>query len=172
MFRYIIGACFLLACVGVFFVMRWGWRARGRRQSDIALPTPAPDQLSAAHIETDLFYVATSKASDRLDRIVTGGLGFRARAVVTVHDEGVVLDLAGGHPILIATADLRSVARATWTIDRVVEPDGLIQLGWRLGDLDVDTFLRDSDDPRPLVDAITQLIPTAGTATTRGDITP
>jgi hypothetical protein len=92
---------------------------------------------------------------------------------VSVHPEGVVLDIAGTQPILIERDHLRDVGRATWTIDRVVEADGLIQLGWRLGDLDVDTFLRDSDDPRILVEAIRELLPTTITGqTTTGETTP
>jgi hypothetical protein len=160
MTRWLIGAGFLLVCVGIYFLMRWGWVHRGRRQSGIARPTLAPADLGECLAERDLFYVSTTKASDRLDRIVIGGLGFRGRAAVSVHPEGVVLDIAGERPILIERSTLRSVGRATWTIDRVVETDGLVQLGWRLGDLDVDTYLRDSDDPRDLVAAIRTMIPT------------
>jgi hypothetical protein len=169
---WVIGAAFLLACGAVYLLMRRGWKRRGARQSGLARPIPAPADLTEPRFSTDIFYVATADATNRLDRIVVGGLGFRARAVVEVHDEGVVLDIAGTTPILIPRSDLREVGRATWTIDRVVEANGLVQLGWRLGDLDVATFLRDSDDPRPLVDAITSLIAPADTAPTRGDTTP
>ncbi|MGA1811756.1 hypothetical protein VH571_05155 [Frondihabitans sp. 4ASC-45] len=162
MIRWLIGAGFLVAAVGIYFWMRAGWLARRRRQADVTRPTPAPASAELGELlaERDLFYVATTKASDRLDRIVVGGLGFRGRAVVSVHPDGVVLDIAGEPPILIARADLRDVGRSTWTIDRVVETDGLIKLGWRLGDLDVDTYLRDSDDPRELVAAVSTLIST------------
>jgi hypothetical protein len=163
----LILAGFLVVAIAAFFVMRAGWRRRTRRQSGIVAPTPAPspDDLGGALVERDLFYVSTTRSDDRLDRIVVGGLGFRARAVVSVHPEGVVLDIAGTTPILIAREQLRDVGRATWTIDRVVEEDGLVQLGWRLGDLDVDTYLRDSDDPRPLVDAIRTMITPTGEKT-------
>jgi hypothetical protein len=159
MYRWVIGGCFILACVIVWFVMRSGWKRRGKRQAGIARPTPAPADLGLESASRDLFYVATSRTGDPLDRIVVPGLAFRGRAVVSVHPEGVVLDIAGTQPILIERRNLREVGRATWTIDRVVEPDGLIQLGWRLGDLDVDTYLRDSDDPRILLSAIRELIP-------------
>lgn len=161
----LILTAFLLGGVALFLLMRAGWRRRGRGQAGIARPAPAPDTLGDTLAERDLFYVSTTKADDRLDRIVIGGLGFRGRAVVSAHPEGVVLDIAGESPILIATHDLRSIGRATWTIDRVVESDGLIQLGWRLGDLDVDTYLRDNDDPRALVDAIRSIIPSTGEKT-------
>lgn len=166
MIRWVIGAGFLVVFVAMFFLMRAGWSGRRRRQAGIALPQPAPENLGTALAEADLFYVATSKADDRLDRIVVGGLGFRGRAFVSVHPEGVVLDIAGVAPLLIDLDSLRSIGRATWAIDRVVETDGLLQLGWRLGDLDVDTYLRATDDPRDLVDAISTVITTTGKKTT------
>jgi hypothetical protein len=174
---WLIGAGFLLACIAVFFVMRAGWKRRGRRQADVVRPTLAPreDDLDPALLTRDLFYVATTRAADRLDRIVIGGLGFRGRAVVTVHAQGVVLDIAGERPILIAAADLTSVGRSTWTIDRVVETDGLVRLGWRLGDLDVDSYLRDSDGSAALISAIAGIVPGGSAPTsapTRGDTTP
>ena len=165
MTRWLIGAGFLLVCVGIYLLMRWGWKRRGRRQTGITRPTLAPADLGECLAERDLFYVSTTKASDRLDRIVIGGLGFRGRALVSAHPEGVVLDIAGERPILIERSNLREIGRSTWTIDRVVEKDGLVRLGWRLGDLDVDTYLRDSDDPRDLVAAIRNLIITTGEKT-------
>jgi hypothetical protein len=158
-------AGFLVLAVALFFVMRAGWRSRARRQSGIAKPTLAPADLGECLAERDLFYVSTTRAGDQLDRIVVGGLGFRGRATVTVHPEGVVLDIAGLRPVLIERSAVRDIGRATWTIDRVVEPDGLLQLGWRLGDVDVDTYLRDSDDSRELVAAIRNMITPTGEKT-------
>lgn len=166
MTRWLIGGGFLVLFVAVFFLMRAGWYGRRRRQADVTRPTPAPADLGATIAERDLFYVSTTRAPDRLDRIVIGGLGFRGRAVVSVHSEGVVLDIAGESPILIERESLRDIGRATWTIDRVVEDDGLIRLGWRLGDLDVDTYLRDNDEPEALVDAIRHMITSTGEKTT------
>jgi hypothetical protein len=99
---------------------------------------------------------------------VVGGLGFRGRAVISVHREGVRLEIAGEPAKLVRASSIRDVGRATWTIDRVVETDGLVLVAWSLGDTDVDTYLRVTDDPRPLVDAvrtITTSAPTAGTTT-------
>ncbi|ROQ41035.1 hypothetical protein EDF46_0402 [Frondihabitans sp. PhB188] len=172
MIRWLIGAGFLLLFVAFFLLMRAGWKGRGRRQAGITAPTLAPQfllsesALQAATAVSDLFYVATTKAADRLDRIVVGGLGFRGRAIVSVHSQGVVLDIAGSEALLIAAADLRDVGRSTWTIDRVVETDGLIRLGWRLGDLDVDTYLR-SDEPDELLAAIRTMLAAQATDTTQ-----
>ena len=163
---WIIGGCFILACIAIWFWMRAGWIARRRRQVGMAHPTPAPTELGDAVVESDLFYVATTVMGDQLDRVAVGGLGFRGRAVVSVHPEGVVLDIAGESPILLERAAIQRVDRATWAIDRVVESDGLIMITWQLGDQLVDTYLRDTIAPAALVAAIRELITTTGEKTT------
>ena len=154
-----IGLGILVLLAALIWQMARSWRARGRRQSDIALPEIAPSVLGSTRVETDGFYVATSRAGDPLDRIVVGGLGFRGRAVVSVHPEGVRLEIAGEPAKLIRASSIRDVGRATWTIDRVVETDGLVLVAWALGDVDVDTYLRVTDDPRPVVDALRSIVP-------------
>jgi hypothetical protein len=88
------------------------------------------------------------------------GLGYRARATVETAPSGVVLDLAGRGPVFIPKAAIRGVGRATWTIDRVVDTDGLIFLRWVLGTTEIDSYLR-STDPDRLVAALTPLAPEA-----------
>ncbi|MBD8703440.1 hypothetical protein SOM11_03220 [Frigoribacterium sp. CFBP9039] len=161
-----IGLGVLVLLAALLWQMARSWRARGRRQSDIALPEIAPDGLGTPSIETDGFYVATSRAGDPLDRIVIGGLGFRGRAGVSVHVEGVRLEIAGEPAKLIRASSIRDVGRATWTIDRVVEEGGLVLIAWTLGETDVDTYLRIVDDPTAVVDGIRGIIPTAPRAGT------
>ena len=106
----------------------------------------------------DLLYVATTRAGAPLDRITIAGLGFRARAVVQTAPEGIVLDLAGRGPVFIPRSAVRGVGRATWTIDRVVDQDGLIFVRWVLGTTEIDSYLR-STNPDRLVSALTPLAP-------------
>ncbi|NRD25966.1 hypothetical protein [Frigoribacterium sp. VKM Ac-2836] len=168
MSQWIIAALILVGVGLLIGLMARSWRARGRRQSDIPAPDRAPDDLSEPAVAVDAFYVATSRGGDPLDRVVVHGLGFRGRAVVSVHTEGVRLEIAGEPAVLIRASSLRGVDRATWTIDRVVERDGLVLVGWSLGDVDLDTYLRITDDPAPVVDAIRPLVPTApGAGTTK-----
>jgi len=70
------------------------------------------------------------------------GLGFRARVEVSVHDEGLVLALRGTEPVFLPRGALRGAGRATWAIDRVVEPGGLVVLDWVLDELSLDSYLR------------------------------
>jgi hypothetical protein len=142
----------------VFVGLGLGWRARRRRQA--ALPTLAtpPSGLGPALAVADGFYVATTRADAPTDRIAVRGLGFRARATVAVHPEGVVLSIAGQPDAFVPTSSIAGVGRATWTIDRVVGKDGLVFVRWSLGDLLVDTNFRVSD-PDALIAALTTIAP-------------
>ncbi|MEO5922179.1 MAG: hypothetical protein ABIQ01_13650 [Pseudolysinimonas sp.] len=134
------------------------WRARQRNQADIGEPAAPPADFGMPTFTDDLLYVATTRADAPLDRITIAGLGFRARAVVTTAPSGVVLDLAGRGPVFIPKTSIRGVGRATWTIDRVVDADGLIFLRWVLGTTAIDSYLR-STDPDRLVAALAPLAP-------------
>ena len=151
----------VLVIVGVLIVifggLALGWRARRRRQSGIPALDAPPADLGAIVLVDDLLYVATTRADAPLDRIAVAGLAFRSRAVVTVAESGILLDLAGTAPAFIAGSALRGVGRATWTVDRVVNRDGLVVVRWMLGDAEVDTYLR-SASPDALVTAIDDLL--------------
>lgn len=158
--RVLIGAAILVVVAVLFLLLARGWRARQRAQADLGRPDSPPDDLGAATFTDDLLYVATTRADAPLDRITVAGLGFRARATVETAPSGVVLDLAGRGPVFIPKAAIRGVGRATWTIDRVVDTDGLIFLRWVLGTTEIDSYLR-STDPDRLVAALTPLAPEA-----------
>lgn len=142
-------------------LMLIGWRARRRRQSDIAAPLAAPPQLGAPVVSVDGWYVATTPQGEPLERIAVHGLGFRARATVSVHPEGIVLARQGSEPAYLPAAHLRTSGRATWAIDRVVEPEGLVVIGWMLGSLPVDTYLRlaERSGAERLLVAVNALLP-------------
>lgn len=154
----IVIAVILLAFIGMVI----GWRGRQRRQSHLARPDAVPADTGRELFTAEAFYVATTMADDELNRVAVAGLGFRARATVTVTEAGVILSLAGEPEIFIARAALRAVDRATYTIDRVVEKGGLVRLTWSLGETPVDSYLRLTDpaDAFALIDAVDPLFPT------------
>lgn len=114
--------------------------------------------------------MATTLADQPLERVAVHGLGFRARATAAVHLEGLVLGVQGQERILIATESLRGAGRATWAIDRVVERDGLILIGWMLGDTPVDTYLRVPDPAAAaaLLAGVQAMTPEPATITAEG----
>ncbi|MCU1414095.1 MAG: hypothetical protein JWN80_1435 [Microbacteriaceae bacterium] len=153
----ITGVLLLLALLGMFL----GWRARRRRQSALPAPLPVPAEIGAALFSVETLYAATTIAGEPLNRVAVRGLGFRGRATVTVVPSGVILGIAGTPEIYIPSTDIRSVERATWTIDRVVEAGGLVCIAWTLGAggaeaRDIDSYFRvtESTDPVPLIRAI------------------
>ncbi|TFC15396.1 hypothetical protein E3O19_09850 [Cryobacterium algoritolerans] len=121
-----------LVLLGLLALMARSWRARGRR--DVALPAgyPLPGNTTPELASAAVFYVATTGRGTPLERLNIRGLGFRARATVTVTEAGILLYLAGEEAVFIPADAVELLEAATWTIDRAVEPDGLLMLGWRL----------------------------------------
>ena len=122
----IVAVVVLLALLG----MLAGWRRRIRSQASLALPDGdvTGDPLLVVRGQ----YLATTFAGRPLDRVVAGGLGHRAAAVVTVTGGGVRIDRDGSPPLSLPAAALTGAGTATWTIDRAVEPGGLTVLAWSL----------------------------------------
>lgn len=153
-------AVFTALFVVAVLLLAWlGWRTRGRRQRDI----PAPPRPDSAHRETPIYaaevlYVATTRSGDAYDRITVHDLGFRARCDIRVDPSGVTLTLPR-RDVLIAADAIEAVGTATWTIDRVVEPHGLVRITWQLGEALLDTNLRVQGDSQPLIDAVRGVVP-------------
>jgi len=150
---------FLLILLALMF---FGWRRRQRSQAGIPRPHTLPDDLEAASLSLSGFYVATTVAGEPLNRIAVAGLGYRARATVGVHAAGLALAIPGQAPIFIPATDIRSVQKATWTIDRAVEQGGLILVRWALGNagadqLEVESYLRFGDDSEALFESVQEL---------------
>jgi len=143
------------------------WRRR-RRQRDILEPEAWSADASPTLV-VEALYVATTRAGDPYDRIFAHGLGFRGRTALAIDAEGMQL-LADRREVRIAASSIRSVERATWTIDRVVEPGGIIVVSHRLG-ADVDTYVRVVGDDAHAFEALSALArhdktTTAGEGTT------
>lgn len=155
-------AVLVIAAVALLLLalMAFGWSRRTRRDRGLVPPNdplPLGSDVIASYTG---FYVATTVHDDALERLAVRGLGFRARADLSVTDAGVVLHLAGSDPLFLKTARLRSAEQATVAIDRVVEKDGLLRLTWTLDDgTPVDSFFRPREaSARAAASAITSLL--------------
>ncbi|TFB96736.1 hypothetical protein [Cryobacterium sp. HLT2-28] len=151
-----------LVLLGLLALMIRSWRARGRRDAALPAGYPLPGETTPELASAAAFYVATTRRGTPLERLNIRGLGFRARAVVTVTEAGVLLSLAGEEVVFIPADAIELLEAATWTIDRAVESDGLLLLGWRLnapaaetGEI-VDSYFRiiDPSDRATVNDAI------------------
>ncbi|WP_341954803.1 hypothetical protein [Salinibacterium sp. TMP30] len=123
-----------------------GWYARKRRQSHIGVPLQPPADLPSEHPSFSGKYVSTTLGCDQLNRVAVHSLGFRGNCTIEVHPAGVAVFRAGERDIWIPRDDVRGIARATWTIDRVVEKNGLQMIEWTLDGTAVDSYFR-MDDP-------------------------
>ncbi|MCU1576984.1 MAG: hypothetical protein JWP70_1688 [Leifsonia sp.] len=160
----------------VLGLMYLGWRRRARRDAALVPSHSAPADLGKELAAVDVFYVATTAHGVPLERLAIEGLGFRGRASVTVATAGVSLRITGESDVFIPASAIVEAAHATWTIDRVVETDGLVLLAWSLGtggtgggtstggsgtETIVDSYLRviAPEDRARLIDAIHQISP-------------
>lgn len=157
--RSILMGIVLVILLVLLALLAVGWRSRQRRQKDVApLPVP-PADLGAALGTFAGKYVATTAHADPYDRINVHGLGFRGNAHLTVTAAGLLVQRVGESDLWIPAAALRDIRRATWTIDRAVERDGLQLIEWALGDRVLDTYVR-MDEPDAVEAALTPLITT------------
>lgn len=148
--------------------MTWSWRRRRSRQQHLRLPVGA--LTGAERAGASGTYLATTFADRPLDRVVAGGLGFRAAARLVVLDDGVRVERAGGEDIAIPARSLRGAGSGSWALDRGVEREGLLVVGWDLADaagapVPVDSAFRlDPAGQAAVTAALLDLVPAPGGA--------
>ncbi|MCK2021740.1 hypothetical protein KZC52_02280 [Microbacterium sp. kSW2-24] len=146
----------------VLLTMLLSWRRRQRRDSAIVAPLGVPEHAEVAS-RHEVLYVSTTKHDQPLERLAISPLAYRARGELAITDRGVALCLDGAPTVFLASSRLVDIGRATVTIDRVVEPGGLVRIDWRADDLTVvDSYLRlATGDPQNLISDLRRLIPAA-----------
>lgn len=109
-------------------------------------------------------YVATVFYDRPLDRVVTGGLMHRGKAQLVVTDSGIGIERVGEESFAIDAKQLVAINRASSTIDRGVEADGLLAISWKLGETSVTTHLRidGAEDTTELANALGYLVTKEG----------
>lgn len=158
MSEYLFGIAFLLVLASLIVFAMWrGWRARRLASERVAVTFGAAEGEPTAEYEG--LYVATTRHDAPLDRLALPHLAFRSRVRVTVTTAGLALDMPGAPTLFLAASRIVGAGRATWTIDRVVERDGLVLVAWRSDDDTIcDSYIRlQSASPDALVRAIDAL---------------
>lgn len=131
----------LLALV-LLAVMFFAWRARLRRDAGLSAPLGEPP-LDAVVDRVEVLYVATTRHDEPLERLAVSPLTYRARGELALTDRGAALSLDGSPTVFFDSEKLIAADRATVTIDRVVETDGLLRLVWQVADgVVADSYLR------------------------------
>ena len=141
-----------LALVIVLALLAWalfavwrGWRARRSKYAHLPLLS---DSAAVARSLFDVLYVATTEADNPMERVAVSPLAFRGRAQLGVEDDGVTVDVRSEGRAHIPSSVIEGAGVATWTIDKAVDPDGLVFLRWQWGELMVESFFRVVDHPR------------------------
>jgi hypothetical protein len=104
-------------------------------------------------------YVSTVETSKPLERITAKGLMHRGQARLSVLSDGLIIDRTGESSIAITAADMCEVSRASATIDKGVERDGLLAISWMAGDICLTTNLRlaREDDTKELFETLVSM---------------
>lgn len=151
----------ILIVVVLFALVRWGWRGRIRRQSDMPqLPQAPVDLLDRLVARADGMYVVTTYTAQPLERIAIHGLGVRSTAEAIVAEDGVLINRQGARDVYIPREQLRSVATTSGMVGKFVERNGLVVFTWQLGETVVDTGFRarSGEESRELENAASALV--------------
>ncbi|WP_437584924.1 hypothetical protein ACSAGD_06620 [Paramicrobacterium sp. CJ85] len=155
----LIPGLIVAAIIAVLLALMWNaWRRR--RTADAAhAAEPVPGSYAPTR-EFDVQYVATTRAGQPLERLALPGLGFRGPASLGVASTGIRLEVRGERAAFIPASAVRDVDTSRVAIDRVVERDGLVRIGWTVPDgTACDSYVRlrePSEQPRAL-EALTAL---------------
>jgi hypothetical protein len=160
--RILAAVLVALVLLGILALMALAWRRRVARDAQVGPLAELPDPRPVPSLTVEVLYVATSKHDQPLERLALQGLRYRSRVTLELGAAGVVVDVPGERPTFIPATSIVGVDQTNLTIDRVVEPGGLIRLSWR----PVPTVIADSTfrvleqaDRARIIDTVTSLIP-------------
>lgn len=119
-------------------------RAIGRRSRDEAWMIPSATTVaeSAPLAIAQCQYVSTVYANEPLRRFGGKPLLFRGNAAVSIFDSFVLVERDAEQPLQISLKDIVEVGRASASVDRGVELNGLLSLTWLANGTPVTTNLR------------------------------
>lgn len=143
----------IMIALGVLALAGMTWSILSRRRKGDLLPAfPGAHILSGPEIAAfSVLHVATTMHNHPLERVWTAPLAYRAKTTLRLLRDGVLMELTGEGDVGIPADRIVGVSRATWTIDKAVDPEGLIVISWESGDTVFDTYLRSVDQPADTV---------------------
>jgi len=132
---------------------------RGKARSIGALPRPS-DIPGEAVVSFNVLHVATTVAHKPMDRVWAAPLAYRAKTVLEVRSGGIVLSLTGEGDMGLPAESITGSGRGTWTIDKAVDPEGLVVVTWKHGGVEYDSYFRSVDQPaEDVLGAIGAILP-------------
>ena len=146
-----------------------GWLRRAQQQAQLigrlpSLPDvvgpptigPTPGLYVGSTLATVNALRASGSSPSWLDRIAVGDLGFRSKAVLSRHPEGIMVKRSGADPIWIPEESITAIRTERGLAGKVVPGDGILAIRWRLpSGAEIDTGFR-GDDRRKYADWLTE----------------
>ncbi|NKY32682.1 transporter [Nocardia speluncae] len=139
--------CVLLWILAVYLMYR-GWRNRAARQQDrIGELPPVPAETGAQVLEpTTGLYLGSTMAPSWQDRIAVGDLGYRATAVLTRYEHGILLEREGAATIWIPEQSITAIRTERGHAGKVMTEGGVLVIRWTLPTgSEIDTGFRGDD---------------------------
>jgi hypothetical protein len=129
----IFAAVLVVVIAVVIQLMMRGWRRRARQQTDLmgALPD-VPELIGPASITTRGLYVGCTAAPVWSERIAAGDLGYRSKAVMTLHPEGIMVQRTRALPIWIPKDSISAIRTERGIAGKVAARNGILAIRWRL----------------------------------------
>ncbi len=119
------------------------WKRRQRMQeATFTAPLEALEYFGEQIAGSKVFYVATTFADNKLERVNAYGLGSRGNGQILVFSEGLLIVRTGERPLAIDKAQLTQLSKSTAVIDKAVETDGLLSISWMQDSTELATHLR------------------------------
>lgn len=151
----LIFAAAVVVLIGLMIrLMVRGWRHRGQRQADLIGTLPrVPDTVGTPTVAaTRGLYVGCTLTPNWNDRVVTGDLGYRTKAVLTRYPEGIMVQRSGARPIWIPQDSIVTVRTERAVAGRAIPGrSGVLAIRWQLpSGTEIDTGFR-ADDRREYV---------------------
>jgi hypothetical protein len=128
----------VLVVAAVYGLMYAGWRRRSRRHHSASVATtttpataPGADAPAVGDVRAEGTYVSTTTVASRLERVVAGGLGVRARATMVVGTGGVRWTREGAAEVHVEPDRLTGVGRERGMAGKWVGQNRLVVVTWR-----------------------------------------
>jgi len=128
----------------IIALMMRGWRERGRQQAEQLGTLPdLPGQVGSAAITTAGVYVGCTMEPAWSQRITAGDLGYRSKAVLSRHPEGILVQRVRAQPIWIPRESISGIRTEHGIAGKVAARDGILAIRWRLpSGVKIDTGFR------------------------------
>ena len=151
----IVAGVLVLLIAFIIQLMMRGWRERARRHAELIGELPEiPSKVSSAVITTPGVYVGCTMAPAWSERITVGDLGYRSKAVLTRHPEGILVQRVRADPIWIPSESISGIRTEHVIAGKVwagaagagrsrAGRDGILAIRWRLpSGVKIDTGFR------------------------------